>query len=179
MTQGIPKRNNGKGLLSRFLLILVLLAGLVSCSGEEPRKASGFELETLEGESRALHDRDADVLLVNFWASWCAPCRQEMPQLDALYREYRDRGFAVWGVNVDTLPENAREFAGEVEVSYPLLLDNDMAVAEDWGVQAMPSTFIVDTAGDIRHTKLGYDADAMGALEDRIRELLAEGGDNG
>lgn len=160
---------------ARVGVLLVTLGGLVSCTTDEPRNAPALELDTLDGETMTLEEAGAEVVLVNFWASWCAPCRQEMPELEAMYQNYQDQGLTVWGISVDALPENARHFADEVGVTYPLLLDEDMATAEAWDIRAMPSTFVIDAEGDIRHTELGYAPETMEALEERIRALLAQG----
>lgn len=159
-----------------FLVAVLLLPALAGCTQdpEEPRRAPSFELPVLNGGTLALSDRDGSVLLVNFWASWCSPCRKEMPELDALYRQYRDQGLTVWGISVDPRAEQARAFADDLDVSYPLLLDSDMRVSGDYKVRAMPSTVVVDAAGRIRHTQLGFEPGTMEELEAVIRKLLAE-----
>lgn len=159
-----------------FLMAVFLMSALGGCTQdpEEPRQAPSFELPSLENGTRAFSDRDGTVLIINFWASWCSPCRKEMPELDALYREYRDRGLRVWGISVDSRAEQARAFAADLDVSYPLLLDRDMRVADDYNIRAMPATVIIDAEGRLRHTQLGFKPGVMEELETITRELLAE-----
>lgn len=159
-----------------FPVVLLLFLVVAGCSQEQEasNRAPSFELPSLDGERLALSDHDGQVLLLNFWASWCGPCRKEMPELDALHEQYRDRGVSIWGISVDVRAEKARAFADQVQVGYPLLLDSDMTVSGDYDVRAMPSTVIIDSEGRIRHTQLGFEAGVMEELETVIRKLLDE-----
>lgn len=116
-----------------------------------------------------------DVVYVDFWASWCVPCRQSMPQLDALYRKYRDRGFRVVGVNKDVATEDALRFLKRVSVSFPLVADRDDSVAKAFDVQAMPSGYLVDRKGVVRYVHRGFTADTAEELSTEIESLLGRG----
>ncbi len=116
-----------------------------------------------------------DVVYVDFWASWCVPCRQSMPALDALYRRYQDRGFRVVGVNKDVATADALRFLRRVTVSFPLVADGDDSVAKAFDVQAMPSGYLVDRKGVVRYVHRGFSADTAVELRTEIESLLGSG----
>ncbi|HUJ00491.1 MAG TPA: TlpA disulfide reductase family protein [Usitatibacter sp.] len=120
----------------------------------------------------ALH---GDVVYVDFWASWCVPCRQSMPQLDQLYRRYQARGFRVVGVNKDVATADALRFLTRVDVSFPLVADGDDSVAKAFDVQAMPSGYLVDRNGVVRYVHRGFSADTAVELRTEIESLLGSG----
>jgi thiol-disulfide isomerase/thioredoxin len=115
------------------------------------------------------------VVYVDFWASWCVPCRESMPALDALFRKYQDRGFRVVGVNKDVATADALRFLQRVKVSFPLVADSDDAVAKAFDVQAMPSGYLVDRKGVVRYVHLGFNADTQAELRSEIEKLLGSG----
>lgn len=114
------------------------------------------------------------VLYVDFWASWCVPCRLSMPALDALYRKHGARGFAVVGVNKDNTPADAQRFLQRVPVSFALAHDAQDALARAFDVKAMPSGYLVDRRGVVRRVHRGFTAETAAALEREIEELLKE-----
>jgi thiol-disulfide isomerase/thioredoxin len=114
------------------------------------------------------------VVYVDFWASWCVPCRLSMPALDAMYRRNRERGFAVVGVNKDVSSADAERFLKKVVVSFPLVRDSQDAVARAFNVKAMPSGYLVDRKGVVRKVHLGFTAETAAALESEIEALLKE-----
>jgi len=116
-----------------------------------------------------------DVVYVDFWASWCVPCRQSMPALEALFRKYQDRGFRVVGVNKDVATDDALRFLKRVNVSFPLVADTDDAVAKAFDVQAMPSGYLVDRKGVVRYVHRGFTADTAVELRTEIESLLGSG----
>lgn len=116
-----------------------------------------------------------DVVYVDFWASWCVPCRESMPQLDQLYRKYQARGFRVVGVNKDVTTEDALRFLKRVHVSFPLVADRGDAVAKAFDVQAMPSGYLVDRKGVVRYVHRGFTADTAVELRGEIETLLGSG----
>lgn len=115
------------------------------------RDAPAFELETLEGDSLALHDlSDQPVILMNFWASWCAPCRAEVPDLIALHDAYREEGFMVLGVTVNDIPKDSRAFAEEMEMNYPSVIGTP-AMLEDYHLSPwLPTTLLVKDGEIVR-----------------------------
>ncbi|HEY8432519.1 MAG TPA: TlpA disulfide reductase family protein, partial [Sandaracinaceae bacterium] len=108
-----------------------------------------------------------------FWASWCEPCGQAMPALDRIYRAYRNRGLVVIGVNVDRNVENARSFLQRTRVSFPIVHDSNQAFASQFSPPTMPSTYVIDRQGIVRHVHAGFrGAGDAQQLEQVIRGLL-------
>jgi len=165
----------------RPVLIVAMLCALalpaaalaVGPGGAIPRIAAArlgdssqrLELAKLRGE----------VVYVDFWASWCVPCRQSMPALDRLFRQYQQRGFRVVGVNKDVATGDALRFLQRVNVSFPLVADRDDAVAKAFDVQAMPSGYLVDRNGIVRYVHRGFTADTAMELRTEIESLLGSG----
>jgi peroxiredoxin len=114
------------------------------------------------------------VVYVDFWASWCVPCRLSMPALDALYRKHSARGFAVLGVNKDNTLADAQRFLRRVPVAFPLAEDAKDALARAFDVKAMPSGYLIDRRGIIRRVHRGFTAETAAALEREVEELLKE-----
>ena len=114
------------------------------------------------------------VVYVDFWASWCVPCRQSMPILDGLYKKHGAAGFAVVGVNKDVTEADARRFLQQVKVDFPLITDDADLLARAFDVKAMPSGYLVDRKGVVRQVHRGFTAQTAGALESQIMKLLAE-----
>ncbi|MGD8175125.1 TlpA disulfide reductase family protein [Marinimicrobium sp. ARAG 43.8] len=135
-------------------LSLPLLLTLSLGTNAEP--APDFTLESFEGESISLADQRGKVVMLNFWASWCAPCRKEMPLLDAMYQEYEEDGFVLLGVNVEQNTEAAKAFLEKLPVSFPILADPSSEVSRRYQVNAMPTTVVVDARGQVRHVNRGY-----------------------
>ena len=114
------------------------------------------------------------VVYVDFWASWCVPCRLSMPTLDEMYRRHKARGFAVVGVNKDATLADARRFLARVPVTFALVADPADSAARDFDVKAMPSGYLVDRKGVVRHVHRGFTAETGAALEREIDSLLKE-----
>ena len=116
------------------------------------------------------------VVYVDFWASWCVPCRLSMPALDALYRENRARGFTVVGINKDVSADDAARFVKRVAVTFPLVQDAGDTAARAFDVKAMPSGYLVDRRGVVRKVHRGFTAQSAGELANEIEMLLKEPG---
>jgi thiol-disulfide isomerase/thioredoxin len=114
------------------------------------------------------------VVYVDFWASWCVPCRLSMPALDALYQQNRARGFAVVGVNKDVSAADARRFLAKVPVTFTLVSDAQDAAAKAFDVKAMPSGYLVDRKGIVRKVHRGFTAETAEVLTRDIETLLKE-----
>jgi peroxiredoxin len=117
-----------------------------------PRKgkiAPDFTLVDLDGNEVSLSDFRGQPVLINFWATWCPPCRTEMPDIAAAYEEHRDKELVVLAVNVEESADNVRGFADEDKVSFPVLLDGDGAVARQYRVRALPTSFFINRDGVI------------------------------
>jgi peroxiredoxin len=117
--------------------------------------APDFTLTDLEGETYTLADLRGHALLLNFWATWCYPCREEMPLLDSVQARYAEAGLVVLGVDADEPEETVTEFRDEVGVTFPLLLDPGGEVQQLYRIRGYPTTFFVDPEGVIRAQHIG------------------------
>jgi len=136
--------------------------------------APDFTLRGADGRNVRLDELRGQVVLVNFWATWCGPCREEMPQLETLYEKYGKSGFVLLGVNVDDDPHAALAAAAKLKVSFPVLLDTDKAVSKLYKLNSMPTTVVIDRDGKVRFLHRGYRAGTEGDYEQQIRGLLKE-----
>jgi peroxiredoxin len=137
--------------------------------------APDFSLPSAQGDTVTLADLRGRVVMLNFWASWCGPCRQEMPHLEALHQRYEGLGFTLLGVNVEDDPGSAQQWlADNGEVSFPILFDSGNRVSKLYDVIAMPSTVIVDRTGDVRFIHHGYKPGYENEYQTHIRTLLRE-----
>ena len=120
--------------------------------GAKPMRSPAPALsgDTLDGSTASLADLQGSVVVVNFWATWCKPCRAEQPDLERIYRDYRDRGVAFLGVNERDDPAAARAWVKEFDVTYPSVVDEAGAWADDFALFGYPDTFVVDETGTIR-----------------------------
>jgi Peroxiredoxin len=114
------------------------------------------------------------VVYVDFWASWCVPCRISMPALETLYQRHRAKGFAVMGVSKDVSPADAKRFLSKVAVTFPLAIDAGDAAARAFDVKAMPSGYLLDRKGVVRHVHRGFTDASAAELEREIETLLKE-----
>ena len=136
--------------------------------------APDFTLKSRSGENIKLSELRGDVVMINFWASWCAPCRQEMPLLEEMSKKYSDLGFTLLGVNVEEDSSKADELLREVPVSFPVLFDNKNDVTKLYKVVAMPSTVMVDRDGNMRYLHRGYLPGYEAEYVKQIKELVRE-----
>lgn len=136
--------------------------------------APDFTLESRSGDNIRLEDHRGEVVMLNFWASWCGPCRQEMPLMDDIYSRYQDLGFTILAVNVDENRDEALRFLDKVPVSYPVLYDPESSVSELYEVPAMPTTVMIDRDGNARYIHYGYKPGYEAEYETQIRELVRE-----
>jgi len=160
-------------------LVVSLFVALVAITGtatakEMNEKAKDFTLPSRSGENVRLAELQGEVVLVNFWASWCGPCRKELPKLEEMHQKYKDLGVTILGINIDETRELSQKLLKDVEVNFPVLYDHDSEVAEPYNIQAMPSTFIIDKSGNFRYLHLGYQDGYELAYEEQIKKLMRE-----
>jgi peroxiredoxin len=136
--------------------------------------APDFTLESRAGDRVSLAAFKGDVVMINFWATWCGPCREEMPQLEALYQRYSDLGFTLLGVNVEEDSSLSDAFLAEMPVSFPILFDPKNSVSALYDVVAMPSTVLIDRSGNMRFIHHGYKPGYENEYQTQIRALLRE-----
>ena len=158
----------------RWLLaaLLVLGASAAAATMAPAAPAPDFTLHSLGGPNLRLREQRGRVVLVNFWATWCGPCRQEMPQLNKLYEKYRGAGFVLLGINVDDDARHAADLAAKLGLKFPVLLDTDKAVSRLYQLSSMPSTVLIDRDGRVRHVHRGYLSGYEDLYDKQILELL-------
>ena len=156
------------------LLFSVFAATSLASSGLEGQTAPDFALKSSTGENMRLSEYRGDVVMVNFWATWCGPCRQEMPLLDELYQRYSRVGFNLLGVNIDDDSRRAMQMIEELGVNFPVLFDATKEVSELYDVDAMPVTVIIDREGTVRYVHQGYKPGYEDKYLTEIRSLLRE-----
>jgi peroxiredoxin len=136
--------------------------------------APDFTLKSNSGKNLKLSELRGQVVMINFWATWCSPCRQEMPLLNRIQEQYRKVGFTLLGVNIDDRPEAAQAMAINLGVNFPILFDTDKRVSRLYDVNTMPSTLLIDRDGKVRYIHLGYRPGYESSYESQIRELLKQ-----
>lgn len=160
--------------ISALLIVIAMTVSASAWAAEEGKPAPDFTLKALDGSNIKLNELRGTVVLVNFWASWCGPCRTEMPLLDDLYGEYRDYGFTVLGINLDEERSQAMKLLDKVPVSFPVLFDPDNSTSETYAVDAMPTTVLIDRNGVVRHHHRGYKEGYMEKYEEQVKALVLE-----
>jgi len=156
-------------LLSSTTLFAAAPLGHLMDEVKPPVPAADFTLADVDGEETSLSDHLGKVVMLNFWASWCPPCRHEMPSMQRLYEKYAEQGLVVIGVNQWEDEDLVFEFVGrlEPEPTFPILLDRESKVAEQFGVKGLPTTWLIDREGNIRYRAMGgrdFDHPAIEAL---------------
>jgi thiol-disulfide isomerase/thioredoxin len=161
-----------KTLVAAALLAAAVVAGHATGGAVAP--AAAFSLQSRDGKAVALADLKGQVVLINFWATWCGPCRKEMPLLEQIQKKYAPLGFTMVGINVEEDTSLMDRFLKDVPVSFPILLDPANGVSKLYNVSAMPSTVIVDRKGNVRFIHQGYQPGDEGKYQDMIRQLIRE-----
>ncbi len=144
-------------------LVIALTAERGSLSANDVRPEEGhlapdFTLKTLEGKTLRLSDlQGKKVVLINFWATWCPPCRLEMPTIQKIYSKKKEKGFEILAVNIEPdANQEIRDFMKELRLSFPVLLDPDMKVARKYHVFGLPVSMLIDRQGIVRAREIGY-----------------------
>jgi peroxiredoxin len=133
--------NKLKWLLSSLILLLSVHL--------QAAPAPDFTLKSKAGNNVKLSELKGSIVMVNFWASWCGPCRKELPAFEKLYKKYEPLGLVILAVNVDDDPAKANDLLSEVNITFPVLYDSDQAVSELYEVEAMPSTYFINRDGEL------------------------------
>lgn len=155
------------------LFLLCCAMSLVATAAVTPQSAApDFTLRAMSGPNLRLQEQRGRVVMINFWATWCGPCRQEMPHLNRLYDKYKSAGFVILGVNVDEDKKNATELAQKLGVKFPVLWDAEKSVSRLYDLSTMPSTVLVDRNGNVRYVHKGYLTGYEDTYDKQIRELL-------
>lgn len=159
-----------KHILIGMTIMLALWSGF---SHAEPPKIPDFRLATRTGEvtSASFHNK---VLYVDFWASWCKPCKQSFPFLNTLQKRYQQQGLVVLAINLDKDPALANEFLQHIPAHFTVAFDQQGTTAQQFHVQGMPSSYLVDRKGHIRARHIGFREDDKSKLEQAVASLLKE-----
>ena len=136
--------------------------------------AADFTLEDAAGNNVRLSEYRGQVVLINFWASWCRSCREEFPHLDALHQKYAARGFTVLGINVEQDRQVADAALQSTDIGFPVLFDDESRVSRLYDVDAMPATVLIDRNGVICFRHRGYKPGDEDLYENQIRALLRQ-----
>jgi len=168
-----------------FLTSILILCLCISwvfllphCSKEgkapSPALAPDFTLKTLDGQEMTLSKLRGKVVLLDFWATWCAPCREAIPHLINLQKTYQEKGFEVIGMNVDRGDvETVRRFVKSMDIPYPITLTSE-EVSRNYGVTGLPTTILIDKEGKIRQKLLGFTSEISKQITSTIVELTQE-----
>jgi thiol-disulfide isomerase/thioredoxin len=157
----------------RTLLVAAFLATpalAVAPAGPAPK----FQLASMAGKPVNLDQFKGQVVMLNFWASWCGPCRAEMPILEKLHTKYKPMGFTMIGVNVEPDSAEAAKWLQATPVTFPILFDTKSEVSKLYSVQSMPSTVIIDRKGNLRWLHRGYKPGDENEYLNQIRALVRE-----
>jgi peroxiredoxin len=154
------------------LLILAITAHVAAL--DAGARAPQIGLRDLTGGEVSIDALRGRVVVVDFWASWCEPCAQAMPVLERLHRAHARDGLSIVGVSQDRAESNVREFLGRVPVTFPIVLDSGHAVAGRYRPARMPTSFVIDRRGIVRHVHAGFEAADAVLIEREVTLLLAE-----
>jgi peroxiredoxin len=160
----------------RHLIALAMLAaaGAANAKAAPNAQAPDFTLRQIDGPNLRLGEQRGRVVMVNFWATWCGPCRIELPHLVRLHDKYRGSGFLLLGVNIDDDPGAAKALAGKLGLTFPVLFDSEKKVVAAYDLNAMPATVLIDRDGRVRHLHRGYKEGVEALYEQQVRALLKE-----
>lgn len=160
--------------VAALLLASSLLGSTTARADLAGNTAPDFVLKSFAGTNLRLSEYLGQVVMLNFWASWCGSCRQEMPQLDRLYATYRSAGFIVLGINVDDDTARGVDLARALNVSYPMMLDPRKSVAPKYRLGELPMSVLIDRAGVVRYVHSDYQAGKEQPYVAELRQLLNE-----
>lgn len=155
--------------LFSFCLIMSPLSVYSGCVGDI---APSFTLKDLNGNTVTMDSFKGKVVFLDFWASWCGPCKEELPELELLYKKYGKDGFEVIGVSVDKSESNIAEFLKKRPVSFTILTNIKGDVAEAYGLPGMPTGYIIGKDGTIQHRHVGFAKAFLPVYDKEIVELL-------
>jgi peroxiredoxin len=160
---------------SAAALLTIAALGLPAAALEQGDKAPDFSAPSLAtGEPISLAAYRGKVVYLDFWASWCGPCAQALPALDALRKEFPPGDFQVVAVNVDRESKSAKAFLRKRPIGYPSALDPKGAIPAQFGVEVMPTSFLIDRDGTVRHVQRGFRTDDVAELRKQIQQLVAK-----
>ncbi len=164
--------STSRWMVAMTLSSAALLLASYGAALDEGARAPRLDARDLSGNAVSLQAHRGSVVVVDFWASWCEPCGHAMPAMERIYQRYRSRGLVVIGVSVDQSADNARTFLSRTHVSFPIVHDASHTFASRFSPPTMPSTYVIDRQGVVRHVHAGFRQGDAARLEQMIRELL-------
>lgn len=167
-------------LVARRYLILVLFLLLLGCGKEESGSSgevrrtdnTSFTLRGLDGRQYSFESVRGKVVLLDFWATWCLPCKKAIPELISVYNKYKDKEFMLWGIGFDR-PASLKSFSKKYKIPYPILMGT-REVQYEYRVRAIPTLILIDKSGAVATRFQGYGAGLRTQLEKEINKLLKE-----
>jgi len=154
--------------------LAALLVAVPALGGGSSGPAPTFALPARSGNTVSLAQYKGQVVMINFWASWCGPCRQEMPLLDGIYKKYGKLGFTLIGVNVEPDSKAAESWLQQTPVSFPVLFDTESKVSKMYNVSGMPTSVFIDKKGNLREVHQSYKPGDENEYLNQIRALMRE-----
>jgi thiol-disulfide isomerase/thioredoxin len=161
-------------LAAAFVAFAAAPSAPVLAAGGATGPAPDFVLDSNTGKPVKLSGYKGQVVMINFWATWCGPCREEMPLLESIYKQYRKQDFTLLSVNVEPDPKGATDWLKKTPVSFPVLYDVKSDVSNLYKVAVMPSSYFVDKKGNLRVVHRGYKAGDENEYMNSIRMLMRE-----
>ena len=162
--------------IAGFFAAGVLLCAVALAGDVQNKAAPDFTLDSRAGTPLSLAQYKGQVVMLNFWASWCVPCKQEMPLLETLQKTYGKRGFTLIGVNVEPDSKAANAVLEKIPVSFPVVYDTESKVSKAYDVSGMPSSVFIDRKGQVRMLHRGYKPGDENEYMNEIRALVMERG---
>ena len=159
-----------------FFAAGVLLCAVALAGDAQVKPAPDFTLDSRAGKPLSLAQYKGQVVMLNFWASWCVPCKQEMPLLETIQKTYGKRGFTLIGVNVEPDSKAANAVLEKIPVSFPVVYDTESKVSKAYDVSGMPSSVFIDRKGQVRMLHRGYKPGDENEYMNEIRALVMERG---
>ncbi len=158
------------------IILLSLFFFIANCKKREYQAITGshapdFTLTDLDGKKVSLSDYKGTVIIIDFWATWCPPCKDSIPFLESLHQRYREKGLVILGISFDGDTDTVRNFRKKITMTYPVLMGDDR-LKNDYGLIGIPEMFLLDRNGILKHHHLGFDDSLPAQIEKEVMELL-------
>ncbi|MCD6385995.1 redoxin family protein [Candidatus Sumerlaeota bacterium] len=138
------------------------------------KKAPEFTLKDIDGNTHSLSEQKGKVVLLDFWATWCGPCRRSMPFIQKLHKRYKDKGLVVWGINAQSDTQALKKFLTAQKITYTILRDTEGSVSREYGVTAIPRILLIDKKGSVAGDYTGFSSDVEKEMEQTIKKILEQ-----